>query len=102
MYVDQICKSYVLKVMCKLYVPDMWLSYIMISYIHTSGAVLGFQVRGGALKKIAPSGGGAFTYDMIIMCFNLTYDLHVQGRIQGGGRRAPLKLEKIRFFGVKS
>ena len=46
MYVDQICKSYVLKVMCELYVPEMWLSYIMISYIHTSGAVLGFQVRG--------------------------------------------------------
>ena len=50
MYVDQICKSYVLKIMCKSYVPDMWLSYIMISYIHTSGADPGFQVRGGALK----------------------------------------------------
>jgi hypothetical protein len=26
---------------------------------HNSGADPGFQVRGGALKKIAPSGGGA-------------------------------------------
>ena len=41
----------------------------------------------------------AFTYDMIIMCFNLTYDLHVQGRIQG---IPPPKIGKNMIFGVKS
>jgi hypothetical protein len=35
----------------------------------------------------------------------ITDDVHPQGRIQGGGGhpvRTPLKLEKIRFVGVKS
>jgi hypothetical protein len=33
--------------------------YMCNRYWHISGADPGFQVRGGALKKIAPSGGGA-------------------------------------------
>ena len=71
---------------------------------YTTGADPGFQVRGGALKKITPSGGGAKNFGVFRV---KNYDFTPKNYIFSncGGRRENfwgISCEKSRFYAKKS
>ena len=69
--------------------------------IHTTGEDPGFQVRGGAFKTIAPSGGRRENcWVFRVKNYDFTPKNHIFSNC--GGRRENCSCEKSRFYAKKS